>query len=110
MKRRTYTSPEVKNRWNAKHYDRIQLNAPKGSADELKYLAELRGMSVSAYIRHLVIADNSENPENTRFLRGGGVADLYEAMKDESAWSTPTEAIHRIMNVLDGEDPGQLWI
>ena len=71
-KRKTYTSPEVKNRWNAKHYDYIRINAPKGSADELKYLAELHGMSVSAYIRHLVISDNSENPENTRFLRGGG--------------------------------------
>ena len=33
-KRKTYTSPEVKNRWNAAHYDRVQLNLPKGGAAE----------------------------------------------------------------------------
>lgn len=71
-KRKTHTSPKVKNRWNVKHYDRIQLNMPKGSADEVKRIAELRGMTVSAYIRHLIIADNAEGPESTRFLCGEG--------------------------------------
>ena len=107
MGRKTYTSPEVKNRWNAKHYDRIQLNAPKGSADELKHLAEMRGMSVSAYIRHLIIADNAENPENTRFLRGGGVSDAWKALIGAE---NPSEAWQRLANTMAGEDPGQLWL
>lgn len=71
-KRRTYTSPEVKNRWNAQHYDIMRFHAPKGSADEVRAIAAARGMSVAAYIRHLIIADNAENPETTHFLRGGG--------------------------------------
>lgn len=73
MKRKTYTSPEVKDRWNRNHYDQIGFRVPIGGADEIRAAAAARGMSVAAYIRHLVIADNRENPENTRFLRGGGM-------------------------------------
>ena len=28
------TSTEVKNRWNAQHYDRTVINLPKGGADD----------------------------------------------------------------------------
>lgn len=69
---RTYTSPEVKNRWNSEHYDRIEITVPKGARAELQAAAASHGQSVAAYIRALVIRDNAENPENTRFLRGGG--------------------------------------
>ena len=71
-KRKTYTSPEVKNRWNAAHYDRVQLNLPKGGAAELKALAAAQGLTVSAYIRKLIIHDSAENPESTQSIRGGG--------------------------------------
>ena len=76
MKRRTYTSPEVKNRWNAAHYDRMEVNVPQGARDEIKAAATAHGQSVSAYIRSLIIRDNPE--ELTKCLRGGGVAESWE--------------------------------
>jgi hypothetical protein len=77
-KRKTYTSPAVKNRWNREHYDRAVINLPSGGRAELQSIAAAKGMSVSAYIRHLIIADNAEMPESTHILRGGGVLDSWE--------------------------------
>lgn len=59
-KTKTYTSTEVKNRWNEKHYDRIGLCVPKGSGDRIKSYAEQQGKSVSEYLRGLIIADNPD--------------------------------------------------
>lgn len=41
---------EVKNRYNAKAYDRISLFMPKGEKDKLKQEAEARGMSLNGLI------------------------------------------------------------
>lgn len=81
MKRKTYTSPEVKNRWNREHYDRLNIVVPTGAGAEIKSIAEKHGQSVSAYIRALIIRDNAENPDSTQFLRGGGYADSWEAKR-----------------------------
>ena len=35
MSRKTYTSPEVKDRWNREHYDRIGINVPIGAREEV---------------------------------------------------------------------------
>ena len=70
--RKTHTSNEVKDRWNRKHYDRMGVIIPIGSRDEIKAAAERRGMSVSAYIRSLLIRDMRENGDESQFLRGGG--------------------------------------
>ena len=77
-KRKTYTSPEVKARWNAAHYDRIQIYVPIGAREELQAIAAEHGQSVSAYIRALVIRDTAETPEKSHILRGGGVAECWE--------------------------------
>lgn len=74
------TSTEVKNRWNAQHYDRTVINLPKGGADELRTIAAAKGMTVSGYIRHLIISDNRESPELTETIRGGGVAERWETL------------------------------
>ena len=68
--RRTYTSPEVKDRWNREHYDRIGIYVPIGSRTEIQHAAAARGMSVGEYIRHLIIADT--DPAESPILRGGG--------------------------------------
>lgn len=80
---RTTTSAEVKNRWNAAHYDRIVITVPIGARDEIKAAAAANGLSVSAYIRMLVIRDTSEKPENTQFLRGGGIAERWESLMQQ---------------------------
>ena len=99
MKRKTTTSCEVKDRWNREHYDKVTFRTPTGGAEELRKIAESRGMSVAAYLRHLVIADNAQNPESTCFLRGGGVAD---------AWEREERYLNWMRNIIDGVDVGQL--
>lgn len=73
-KRKTYTSPEVKDRWNRKHYDRIGLTVYKGGRAEVQALASDAGLSVSEYIR-LAIKEKAEKDgkgEILQILRGGG--------------------------------------
>lgn len=69
-KRKTHTSTAVKRRWNEAHYDRIHISVPIGAKDEIHAIAAAHGMSTAAYIKHLIIADNS--PENCPILSGGG--------------------------------------
>lgn len=100
---RTTTSAEVKNRWNAAHYDRIVITVPIGARDEIKAAAAAHGLSVAAYIRMLVIHDTAENPENTRFLRGGGVAEAWESLMQQRTGKP------ELCYDLDAE-PGQLTL
>ena len=100
---RTTTSAEVKNRWNAAHYDRIVITVPAGARDEIKAAAAAHGLSVAAYIRMLVIHDTAKNPDSTRILRGGGVAESWESrMRDRNARP-------ELCNDLDA-DPNQLTL
>lgn len=71
---KTVTKPEVKDRYNRKHYDQIAFRAGKGSLEAVKLMAELRGMSVAAYMRHLIIKDCNEagKAELSAILGGGG--------------------------------------
>jgi len=48
------TSSAVKNKWNAKNYDRIALVVPKGEKEIIKSAAEQAGKSVNAYILEAV--------------------------------------------------------
>ena len=44
------TSAAVKNRYNEKAYDRINLTVPKGEKEVIKAHAESKGESVNAFI------------------------------------------------------------
>ena len=44
------TSATVKNRYNAKTYDRIEIVVPKGQKEVIKAAAEAAGESVNAFI------------------------------------------------------------
>lgn len=44
------TSAKVKNRYNDKAYDRINLTVPKGRKDTIKAYAESQGESVNGFI------------------------------------------------------------
>lgn len=48
------TSSEVKNRYNAKAYDRINFVIPKGEKEVIRQHAESRGESVNAFILRAV--------------------------------------------------------
>lgn len=73
-KSKTKTSSQVKARYNRKTYDQITFRAGKGSLQAVHMMADLRGMSVAAYIRHLIIRDCDEaaKPELSAILGGGG--------------------------------------
>lgn len=52
----TKTSAKVKNRYNAKAYDRIALCVPKGTKAKWQERAAALGLSLNAYIRECVHA------------------------------------------------------
>ena len=73
--RRTHTSCEVKDRYNRKNYDQILIRTGKGGREAIQIMAELRGKSVSEYLRGLVIEDakrNGANGDISAILGGGG--------------------------------------
>ena len=48
------TSAAVKNRYNEKAYDRINVVVPKGQKEIIKKLAESKGESVNGFIQRLI--------------------------------------------------------
>lgn len=72
-KSKTYTSSEVKDRYNRKHYEQVGFRVGIGGKEAIKVMADLRGMSLAEYIRHLVIADaQSAGKGDISALLGGG--------------------------------------
>lgn len=51
------TSASVKNRWNAKAYDRIGLMIPKGRKENLEQRSAETGESVNGYLNRLIRTD-----------------------------------------------------
>lgn len=83
MSRKTYTSSEVKDRWNREHYEQVIFRVSIGGKDVLRRLAEEAGLSVAAYIKHLVIKDAQErgNGDISAIIGGGGNLIGYEGYK-----------------------------
>ena len=48
------TSAAVKNKWNEKAYDRINLIVPKGKKEIVKAYADSNGESVNAFINRAI--------------------------------------------------------
>lgn len=46
------------NKYNAKAYDRIALQVQKGKRDEIRKVAEAKGLSLNAYIKKLIQDDS----------------------------------------------------
>ena len=59
------TSSAVKNRYNAKAYDRINLLVPKGHKADIVAHADSVGMSVNAFINSLIDSVVSHNSNNS---------------------------------------------
>lgn len=57
------TSAAVKNRYNEKTYDRINLTVPKGDKERIEAHAAGRGESVNAFIRR-AITETMDRDEN----------------------------------------------
>ena len=73
-KRKTFTSSEVKNRWNKAHYDKLSFICRKGGGDMIKELAKEKGMSMSSYIVWLIRQEalRANRTDVAEYLGGGG--------------------------------------
>ena len=54
-------SVEVKERYNAKTYDRATVRFYKGEIDKIKAYAESIGKSLNGYINELIVSDMERN-------------------------------------------------
>jgi hypothetical protein len=72
--RKTKTSSAVKDRYNRKHYEQVILRTACGGREAIQKQAKLRGLSVAAYLRHLIIIDGEKlgNSEISAIIGGGG--------------------------------------
>ena len=77
MERKTKTSAKVKNRYNAKAYDRINLIVPKGKKAVIEARAKLYDKSVNAFINR-AIDEAMEKACNTDIISVEIEGDLKE--------------------------------
>lgn len=96
--RKTHTSWEVKERYNRRHYEQVIVRTAQGGRAAIQELAAMHGLSVSAYIRHLVIADAIAHgkPDISGIIGGGGRGAEYfsaarnstgEVMRELHGWA-----------------------
>ena len=100
-KSKTYTSSEVKDRWNAQHYDQILFRTGKGGKQAIQAMAAHHGLSVAEYIRHLIITDaeSEEMPEISAILGGGGdLTGFIAACAPDTYW-----------NSIPDDNPSENW-
>lgn len=59
------TSAKVRNRWNAKHYDRINVTIPKGWAERLKAFCDAKGETVNGLVTQRIKSELAEFKQET---------------------------------------------
>ena len=88
MTRKTYTSCEVKDRWNKAHYDSITFRAGTGASEYITQLADEAGLSKAAYLRALIIADALKKGHTDAPVRLGGGGGVSRAYSDHAPQTT----------------------
>lgn len=96
MSRRTQTSWEVKERYNAKHYERMTLRVGIGGKEVIRQLAGYQ--SINSYIMALIVKDGRERgiPDISAKI-GGGMSEYWTqrilaAAREGSLGKLPPEA------------------
>ena len=93
MSRKTYTSCEVKDRWNKQHYDSVTFRAGKGSSEYITMLAEELGMSKAEYIRSLIVADAMQRGHQDAPCRMGNPPHPIVLAYNEHTPKTPLQLL-----------------
>ena len=89
-RRKTYTSWEVKERYNSKHYERVSLRVGIGGKEVLRQLAGYQ--SVNSYIQALIVKDGRERgfADISAKIGGGGLSEYWTtrilAAAREGSW------------------------
>lgn len=65
-KRKASTSCEVRNRWNAKHYDRINVTVPKGYGDMFKEYCESKHTTMNAVLTSVIAFEMETAKKNAK--------------------------------------------
>jgi uncharacterized protein (DUF1778 family) len=60
---KTQTSWVVKNRYNIKTYDRIEVKVKKGEKEKIKNFATKQGKSLNAFIVDLIVCEMGKNTD-----------------------------------------------
>lgn len=98
--RKTHTSSAVKDRYNRKHYEQIILRTANGGRAAIQELADLHGLSVNSYLRHLVVVDGIAHgkPEISGIIGGGGRGAEYFSASKNSVGEVFRE-LHRMRGI-----------
>ena len=62
--RKKTTSCAVRNRWNAKHYDRVNVTLPKGYGDLFKEYCADKETTMNALLGHIIKFEISKSESN----------------------------------------------
>lgn len=96
-RRKTYTSWEVKERYNSKHYERMTLRVGIGGKEVIRQLAGYQ--SINSYIMALIVKDGRERgiADISAKIGGGGMSEYWTqrilAAAREGSWDKlPQEA------------------
>lgn len=65
--------------YKREHYDQVKVYVGKGARAQIKALAYASGMTVSEYIRHLIIKDAKQRGIDLNTCIGGGGGDPVTA-------------------------------
>lgn len=52
----------AKNKYNARNYDRLNINVPQGDRELIRTIAEKKGMSINTFVTRLIYREIGKNP------------------------------------------------
>lgn len=52
----------AKNKYNARNYDRLNINVPQGDRELIRAAAEQRGMSINTFVTRLIYREIAKTP------------------------------------------------
>lgn len=52
----------AKNKYNARNYDRLNINVPQGDRELIRSIAEKNGMSINTFVTRLIYREIGRKP------------------------------------------------
>lgn len=65
-KRKTHTSTAIKNKWNSKSYDTLNIRVKKGQRENIKEYALFNGESLNGFITRIIDEAMEQGKEGTK--------------------------------------------
>lgn len=52
----------AKNKYNARNYDRLNINVPQGDRELIRAIADKKGMSINTFVTRLIYRELGKKP------------------------------------------------